>query len=134
MLTRHVPIAMTAVLLAGCWPVRFTERPGVAGTVVSAADGKPIAGASVRLHYLPPAIPFKEGEPAFTVVTNREGRFEADPLSYWGFNSFLGEYLPGHGSLEIDAPGFTPSQLQLSWPPTGRRTKDVGAIELMRSP
>ncbi len=128
MTARLVFVAMIAVLLSGCWPARFAEQPGVVGTVVSAADGKPVAGALVKL-----ATPRGSGKPASGVMTDRNGRFQIEPLYHWGANSFLGEGWPVQGSVAIDARGFTPGRLELSWPQTGRRTQDVGVIELMRS-
>jgi hypothetical protein len=117
--------AATSVLLAGCWPARFTERPGITGTVISAADGSAIAGASVRL-ILPP----NSQEATFTVTTGRGGKFEVDPVGRWGMYFVLGESWPLQGGVEIEAPGFTPRRLEISWRQTGPRTRDVGVVEL----
>ena len=128
MAARFTFVAMIAVLLSGCWPARFVEQPGVVGTVVSAADGKPVTGALVRL-----ATPRVPGKPASGVVTDGNGRFQIEPLHHWGTDSFLGEGWPLQGSVEIDARGFAPGRLELSWSQTRPRTQDVGVIELMRS-
>jgi hypothetical protein len=126
MAARVIFVGVIAALLAGCWPARFAEQPGVIGAVVSAVDGKPVAGASVRL-----IAPLLESEPLPKVITDREGRFQIEPLYHWGIYSFLGEGWPVQGRLEIDAAGFASGRLELSWPQTGPQTKDVGVIELM---
>ena len=104
---------------------RFTERPGITGTVVSAVDGRAIAGASVRLT-LPPNSP----EATFAVATSLEGSFEVEPVARWGMYFALGESWPIEGELEIEAPGFTSRRLPMSWRQTRPRTRDVGIIEL----
>lgn len=125
MFGRLVLAAVTSVLLVGCWPARFTERPGITGTVISAADGSPVAGASVRL-ILPP----NSQESTFTVTTGREGRFEVEPVGRWGMYVVLGEGWPLQGSVEIEAPGFKPRRLEISWRQTRPRTRDVGVVKL----
>lgn len=125
MFGRLVLVAATSALLVGCWPARFTERPGITGTVVSAADGSAIAGASVRL-ILPP----NSRETTFAVTTGPEGRFDVKPVGRWGMYSVLGEGWDLQGGLEIDAPGFTSRRLEMSWRQTGPRTQDVGVVEL----
>lgn len=125
MTARFILVAAIAIPLSGCWPARFVAQPGVVGTVVSAADGKPVAGASVKL-----ATARGDGNPGSGVTTDRNGKFQIEPLYHWGTYLFLGEGWPLQGSVEIDARGFSPGRLELSWPQTGPRTQDVGVIEL----
>jgi hypothetical protein len=125
---RITVVAAIAVLLAGCWPARFIERPGIVGAVVSKTDGKPIAGASVRVVTLR-----SYGEPGFDVVTDRNGSFLFEPLHRWGWYSPLGEAWPVPGSVEVDAVGFVPARMELHWPQTGSQKQNVGVIELTRT-
>ena len=97
--TRLVLFGAIAVLLAGCWPARLVDRPGIIGAVVSAADGKPVAGATVRLAR---DAGFTV-EPGSEVVTSRIGTFQLDPIHSWGLYSPLGDYLYAHGVVEVDA-------------------------------
>lgn len=124
---RAIFLGAVAALLAGCWPARFAEHPGVTGTVVAAVDRKPVAGASVRVITLS-----RDDEPPPEVVTDEQGRFRIDPFYRWGIYSFFGEGWPVQGRLEIDAAGFASGAVELNWPQTGPQTQDLGVIELTR--
>jgi hypothetical protein len=119
----------SAALLAGCWPARFVERPGIIGAVVSAADGKPVADATVRLAR---DAGFTV-QPGSEVVTSRNGTFQLEPIHSWGLYSPLGDYLYAHGVVEVDAEGFEVARIDVGWPPTGRAKLSAGVIELRPS-
>jgi len=127
MVTRLVVTLVAASLLVGCWPARFTYRTGIKGVVISADDGKPVAGASIRL-----AVPREGMVPAMSIVTTREGRFEVEPYYQWHIASVLGENWPVKGSLEVSAPGYLPHMQELSWSRTGPHTQDLGTVRLTR--
>jgi hypothetical protein len=126
--TRLVVFGASASLLAGCWPARFVDRPGIIGAVVSAADGKPVAGATVRL------APGALGYPGYEVVTSRNGTFQFEPIHSWAlYSPLLGDYFYSHGVVEVDAAGFEAVRVDVSWPPTGRAKQSVGVVELTQS-
>ena len=129
MILRTTSILAATLLLAGCWPARFTERPGIVGTVVSADDHQPIAHARVKL-----TSPSPVDKADLELVTDGRGRFEVRPLYYWALSSFLGEAWPIQGAIEVEAMGFASQKRELIWPQTGPATQDVGAISLVRSP
>ena len=129
MILRAMVLLAATMLLSGCWPARFTQRPGVVGTVVSADDHKPIPSAVVKLS------PDNGREIArLEVATNAGGRFRIRPTYRWGLYTYLGESWRVGGTVEIEAPGFVPAQRKLYWPQTGASTQDVGVVALVRSP
>jgi osmotically-inducible protein OsmY len=119
-----VAILMT-VALTGCWPARFTEEPGVAGTVVSSEDRKPIADAHVTLRW---SIGSRESEQS--IDTDARGRFRIRPMYRWGLYSYLGENWPFRGWVDIEAPGFAPQRREWSLQATGAKTRNVGVVAL----
>jgi hypothetical protein len=125
--TRLALVAMTATLLTGCWPARFTVRPAVSGTVVSSRDYQPVPGARITV------APLRK-ENSSTAVADEKGRFKVQPLYDWRLDSFLGERWPLRGVVEIAAPGFSTDSRELQWPMTGRFVKDLGVISLTPSP
>ncbi len=124
----RVLIGANALLLAGCWPARLVEQPGIIGAVVSAADGKPVADATVLLGR---GVGIRD--PRFEVVTGRNGTFQFAPIHSWGLYSPLGDYFYVHGVVEVDAAGFEVARLDMGWPPTGRAKLSAGVIELTPS-
>ena len=127
MLARLIITLATASLLVGCWPVRFTYRPGIEGTVISSDDGKPVAGALIRL-----AVPRKDLVRVLSVATASDGAFDVPPYYRWGINSILAESFVAEGSIEIVATGYLPYKQDLRWSHTGPRTQNVGMIRLSK--
>jgi hypothetical protein len=120
---RNATLVVVAVLLAGCWPARFVDRPGISGSVVSSASRAPIAGVRV-------ALTMPTNEP-FVVSTDEKGRFVIDARHQWGFYSFLGEGWPIQGMIEFAAAGYASQERRLSWPQIGPARQDLGAVELV---
>src|SRR3569832_714278 len=97
-------------LLAGCWPTRYTYRPGVEGKVVTSVDGKPVANATIRL-----VVPRKDLVPTQKLATDGDGKFQVRPYYRWGIDSFLAERFIAEGSIEVSAPGYLPYKQELTW-------------------
>jgi hypothetical protein len=128
LMTARLIITLAATsLLVGCWPARFTYRPGIEGTVISSDDGKPVAGASIRL-----TIHRQDLVPELSFFTARDGGFAVPPYYRWGVDSFLGEQFVAEGSVEIGAPGYLPYRQNLRWSHTGPRTQELGPIRLSK--
>jgi hypothetical protein len=126
MLARLVLTALLASSLAACWPARFTYRPAITGTVVSADDEQPVAGATIRL-----VVPRDDLVPKLDFLTTTEGKFSVEPYYQWGLDSVLGEHWPAQGAVEVDAPGFDPYRQELRW--SGSGTQNIGVIRLVRA-
>ena len=124
-LRRLMYCAVVALLLSGGWPARFTYRPAITGTVLSADDGTAVVGASVKL-----TVPRQDLVPVSAIITSSEGRFEVEAYYRWGLAFVLGETIPAHGTLEIAASGFAPHSQTVIW--SGPRTQELGVIQLVR--
>ena len=127
MLARLIITVAASSLLAGCWPARYTYRPGVEGEVISSVDGKPVANAAVHL-----IVPRKDLVPTQQFVTGADGRFHVTPYYQWGINSILTETFVAEGSVEIAAPGYLPYRQELKWFHTRPRTQDIGVVRLSK--
>ena len=124
MLQRLMYCTVAALLLSGCWPSRVTYRPGIAGTVISADDGKAIVGATVKL-----TVPREDLVPVSAIATNSDGRFEVEAYYRWGLASILGESFPARGTLEIAAAGFVSHTEEVFW--SGPRMQQMGEVQLV---
>jgi hypothetical protein len=124
----HLALFASAVLLTGCWPARFVERPEVRGTVLSAQTHEPVAGARVAVASLP------RPERMYVVTTDSNGRFEIPADRHWGLYSPLGEGWPVSGFVEVSAEGFASERQPLRWSQTGQSRNDVGVISLAPVP
>src|SRR3954466_9701219 len=124
---RTYALLLVAVGLVGCWPARYAYRTGLGGTVISADDSSPIAGATIRM-----TVPSFVSVPPLSVVTSADGRFEVQPYYEWHMTSVMGESWPLQGSIEIVASGFVSFRKELEWPQTGPKTNDLGVVRLVR--
>ena len=127
MRTRLIITVAASSLLAGCWPTRYTYRPGVEGEVVSSVDGKPVANATIHL-----VVPRADLVPVQKVATGGDGKFQVRPYYQWGIDSFLTESAIAEGSIEITAPGYLPYRQDLKWSHTGPRTQELGVVRLSK--
>lgn len=123
--TLALPLVSVAMLLSGCWPARFTYQPGITGTVISADDGEPVVGASIKL-----TVPRQDLLPVSVIETDSEGKFVVEPLYEWGVDSFVGDRLESHGVVEISASGFSPATKAIGFRKPS--VLDLGVIELVR--
>jgi hypothetical protein len=127
MFKRLVICAVAVSLLSGCWPGRFTYRPGITGTIISADDGKAVVGATIRLD-----VPREDLVSVLAFTTGSDGTFEVEPYYRWGLDSILNENWEALGTVEIAAPGFEPHTQAVSW--RGPRTQEIGIIRLAPLP
>ena len=114
-------------LLSACFPYRYTDRPGVVGSVVSGIDGSVIQGAKVRLTFAHPAVSFAPSE----VTASSEGTFQAPPKTFWGVYFIPQEPgPPGVCTVTVIADGFEEQTIEFRWWLSGPSVKNLGRVVL----
>lgn len=127
----RIAFASFSILLAGCWPYRYTRLPGISGVVVSASDGTPVAAAQVIL--IAP-LWSQEGR-RITARTDDDGRFDLAAERRWGMLVVMQEpFRPVKCSVEIAAPNFLLESVPLQCSEMGPVTTDLGKVKLRRQP
>ena len=89
-------VVSALALQAACFPYKYTSRPAVSGTVLSAADGTPIVGALVH-------------DPASTTYrtkTREDGTFSLTPEKEWGIWFILPQEPMSVAQLRVTATGY----------------------------
>lgn len=90
-------LVLLVCALQGCVAWRYTTTPPVAGKVIDAEGGNPIAGAEVG---------FRKHEAAST-RTNADGTFKLASGHEWGAAAILPfEFTPCGGVFYVMAPGY----------------------------
>jgi hypothetical protein len=130
-----ISVFAVAVALTGCFPMRFTKRPGVSGSVVDSQTRMPISGAEVfftRAPYTfyrftnttvsgrreesktaprpqPPQLDFaiSNALPPF-VLTDANGRFAIPPITKWGIYIMPMDVFPVGATLVVRRDGYAP--------------------------
>lgn len=119
-----VSICITA---SGCFPFRYTMRPGVAGTVVGADNQKPIGGADVL---------FGLSTTNFT-QTDTDGSFLIPPQKKWGIWIIPQDVFHRSYSVTILHAGYEPYNSRGSFSPADQgknALKQLGVISLKPLP
>ena len=130
-----IPVLALAVLVTGCFPMRFTVRPGVSGTVVDSQTHIPVSGAEVfisRAPYnfyqftnqtvegvteeaktAPPpqppeiAVALSNATPPL-VFTDASGRFVIPPTKKWGVYIVPMDVFAAHATVVVRRDGYAP--------------------------
>ena len=123
-------VALSAALV-GCFPYRYTDRPGVAGRIVSSSDATPVPNATIRLSF---SHPIDKHEPIETQA-GTDGNFNALAKTFWGVYFIPQE--PGHPgtcTVEVHAQGYEPEVREFRWWGAGPSVKGLGEIALRLTP
>jgi|SRR5215831_1995786 len=123
--SRLLLCTLAALSLSGCWPAKFNYRTAVTGTVVSAADGKPVPDAAVVM-----LVPRSDLVPPTSIQTAGDGTFNVPPYYRWDIASAIGESWPVRGQLQIIAPGYAAYTHELHWNLNTSQTQKLGTIKL----
>jgi len=123
---RSLLVVVAAALLAGCWPYRFTDRPGISGTVVAGADGSPVSGAAVTL-VLPHGSAANE---EVSVTTDQRGVFEIPAQRSWSIFIPMAHTFAVDSSIKVASPGFKTEVKGLRWSANGPAMTKLGVIKL----
>ena len=123
-------IAFTTLIslsVVGCFPYRFTERPGLSGRVVSAASLAPVPGAVVRFKVVQADTVLESGE----LLAAADGSFSVRGQTFWGAHGFEMAMGPRRtGTIEVTAQGFEAHSRELQWSISGPSTLKFGEIHL----
>ncbi len=92
----RILILAALTLQAACFPYRDIERPAISGSVVSAADGKPIGGAIVS----------DPRSPTYRATTASDGTFSLSPEKGWRMWIIIPQEPFSAADLEVTAPGY----------------------------
>jgi hypothetical protein len=131
LLRQRLAIAVALLsLLAGCFPYRYTERPGISGLAFSSAESAPIRVATVRVTYTHPLENFGPVE----MVTAADGSFHFPPKTFWGVY-FIPQHMghPGTCKVVVTAEGYEQETREFRWWQAGPSVEKLGTIELRRS-
>ena len=125
----RIPTLLVALLLlAGCFPLRFTTSPGASGVVVDSQTRAPIAGAEVvvsRSTYPPGSMDealTNRRPPSITTETN--GSFSIPPERAWDLFVIPVDAFPPFGLLVVKHDGYDPVLVPF-W---SRSTKPLGEV------
>jgi hypothetical protein len=94
-----------AFMVAGCIPYRVRQTPRVTGTVVSAADQKPISHATLHYTEFPEDI----------VAVSKNGTFDFPVIYRWEMVPLAPFDRFGNLHLLVEAPGY--HKVELSFQP-----------------
>jgi hypothetical protein len=114
---RLVTLAAAVVLTdAGCMPGVYTSRPEIRGVVVAADTAEPISNAAVTVEE------DRVGNPTVTVTSDARGTFRVPRATKFWFYSLMQSQAKWSYSVRAEAPGFTPTSVEVSeigqMPPT----------------
>jgi hypothetical protein len=124
-LARALAVTACVSSLAGCFPMRLTERPAVVGKIVDAHSG--VSVESVRIAFKP----FDDHvEAASTAAT--AGEFMIPRTTMWGIGAAQMDFMQLRAILEIVAPGFQTLQRRVAWTAGGPSHIDLGLIRMVR--
>jgi hypothetical protein len=121
---RLIVLLLAGAALSGCIPYRYTNRPGVVGTVVGARTQRPIPGAGVSLD--------GPGGPIST-VTAADGSFAIAPLRQWGIYIVPMDIWDSSYPLSVVHSGFQPYSREVRSNPAiggAEATKNLGVVAL----
>jgi hypothetical protein len=117
-----VSVLAVAFTVTGCFPMRFTVRPGANGTVVDSQTHAPVAGAEVffsrssyTFYHFPPQPPeigpaVSNATPPF-VFTDASGRFTIPPRKKWGVYIVPMDVFVAPATLVVRRDGYAPELL-----------------------
>ena len=74
-LVSHFVLFALCVTMSGCFPYHYTTRPGLSGTVVSAASHMPLAEAGIS---------FGRTNTTIVAFSTADGSFAVSPRRQWG--------------------------------------------------
>jgi hypothetical protein len=123
-------VALSA-LLVGCFPYRYTDRPGAVGRIVSSSDAAPVASATIRLSF---SHPVHKHDPIET-QTGTDGSFSVLAKTFWGLYLIPQESgHPGTCKVEVHAQGYLTEVREFRWWGAGPSVESLGDIALRPRP
>lgn len=113
-------------MLAGCFPMRFTEFPGASGRVVDATSSNPVGGAEVTVTLSSP----ETNSGPNTAYTDASGMFLIPPQKQWGIYIVPMDFIGFFGKVTVTARGYAPLQRDIRSSPVGPESTDYGELLL----
>jgi hypothetical protein len=123
---RAIWIAPYVLVLSGCFPMRYTERPSVIGKVVDANNGASVKSANVEFR------PFDSGIEAVSSPGTDAGDFTIPAKKFWGIAFAQMDFVTLRAGLEITAPGFQTLRRLVAWSPGGPSLINLGNIRMLK--
>jgi hypothetical protein len=118
-----IPVCVLCLTACGCFPYHYTNRPGLAGTVVSAQGDVPLAGAGISFGTNTTALAF----------SSADGSFYVPPKRRWGIWIIPQDVFPLHWTASVSHSGYETSHREFSFlcSATGKAaTEQLGVISL----
>jgi hypothetical protein len=112
--------------ITGCFPYDYTDRPGVAGTVVSSDSHEPVAGAGISF-----------GPVNAVAYSATDGSFSVPPKKEWGVWIIPQDVFTLPCAVSIRRNGYEAYETNVMWNPSQRAkyaTKQLGIIPLVPIP
>lgn len=119
-------IILVSLVLASCFPMRFTDLPGASGRIIDARTEKPVANAKITLTLQNPG----EKNGPIMATTDEDGKFLIKPKKSWGIYIVPMDFVGYFGKISIDAVGYSPVQKDLRSSPTGPDIIKYGDIKI----
>ena len=120
---RYLLLLSVCLASSGCFPYHYTDRPGITGTVVSAASQQPVVGAGIAFGRTN----------AIVAQTAADGSFEIAPKKQWGIWIIPQDVFTRRYAVSIRHDGFQDYEAEvLSNPADGGKhaTKQLGVISI----
>ena len=120
---RHLLLLPVCLATSGCFPYYYTARPGITGTVVSAASQQPVVGAGIAFGRTN----------AVVAQTATDGSFLIPPQKQWGIWIIPQDVFTMRYAVSIRHDGFQDYEAEvLSNSADGgkRATKQLGLISI----
>jgi hypothetical protein len=114
------PVLLTT---SGCFPYHYTARPGITGTVVSAASQQPVVGAGIAFGRTN----------AIIAQTATDGYFAIPPKKRWGIWIIPQDVFTRYYEVSVRRDGFQDYETEVGSNPADvgkRATKQLGVISI----
>jgi hypothetical protein len=129
-LVGRLVVLMAVISTAGCFPYRYTLRPGVSGRVVDSRSADAIANATVAVR----SRDFHHQTGELILHTRADGSFALAPKQHWSIYIIPMDVLGPWTSVTISAPEYASQTLQLTSSAMGPKQVALGEIRLKKSP
>jgi len=122
--SHFLAVATLAVCCSGCFPYRFTARPGASGRVIEAGTHSAVSGATISL-----------SAPHGQVMTNAaaDGFFRIPAEHRWGIYIIPMDPIRWRTDVTISAEGFTNARRPFIISSMGPGITDLGEIPMERA-
>jgi len=119
---RYLPL-IVSLILSGCFPYRFVDRPGISGCVIDHRTKQPIGNATVTAHFRQAPV---------SASSAPDGTFTIPPKYSWGI--FIIPMDPYGENTEIDftQPGYMPARKEVIWNMASQPNRELGQILMDR--